>query len=73
MDSGNTSPAPEESKVPPAVSTTARLDSGVGNSFSSRENTPRGNDEAQKEEGERKDDDKKVENENEGGDGEGDG
>ena len=67
LDSGNTSPPspPSPPSAPRASLPMAGLDSGVGNSFSSRENTPRDNDEAQNEGGERKDEDKKEESRNE--------
>ena len=66
LDSGNTSPPspPSPPSAPRASLPMAGLDSGVGNSFSSRENTPRDNDEAQNEGGERKDEDKKEESKN---------
>ena len=64
MDSGKSSPpSAEDTKVTVRENLPmAGLDSGVGNSFSSRENTPRDNEDAQNGGGERKAEDNKEEN-----------
>ena len=70
QDSGNTSP-PSAEDTKPAVRENlpmAGLDSGVGNSFSSRENTPRDNKDAQNGGGDRKAEDNKEENKNDNDD-----